>query len=364
MGDAEARPGLSASEALAERVKRAAASDAYRNYLDTRERVLQMQDAARRPGSELGPSAYWREELEELEYLSDASPLIVERLRRHTQHVTGLRVYDYREGQAKQHAQMTEKLVALRKLEGDSLLVGERPELGGFGFEIDGSLINLDTLKFFEVLIALERGGVLGAFRDPGRRMEVLEIGSGWGGFAYQFKTLFPRVRYTIVDLPELFLISATYLRTLFPDASFRFHVGDEPHDPDPGEVDFEFIPAHAIEAYQPDRLDLTINMVSFQEMTSAQVRGYAAHAHSLGSECIYSLNRDRSRYNAELSSVRGILDELFWLHEIPVMDVPYTKMLPGETPKSRISLLRRKGRGARSKNSYRHIVGWPRLLA
>ncbi len=322
---------------------------------------MQMQEAAQRSGS--GPSAYWREELEELEYLSDASPLVVERLRRHTQHVKGLRVYDHREGE--QRVQLAEKLAALRQQGDESLLVPESRELGGFGFEIDGSLYNVDTLRFFEVLIALERGGVLGAFRDPDRRMEVLEIGSGWGGFAYQFKTLFPRVRYTIVDLPELFLLSATYLRTLFGDATFRFHVDGEAHDPEPGDVDFEFIPADAIEAYRPDRLDLTIDMVSFQEMTTAQVRRYAAHAHELGSECIYSLNRDRSRYNAELSSVRSILDESYWLYEIGVMDVPYTKMLPREPARRRRTPLpRRASRRPKSENSYRHIVGWPRLLA
>ena len=59
---------------------------------------------------------------------------------------------------------------------------------------------------------------MLDEIRAPGRKL-VWEIGAGWGGFAYQFKTLFPDVTYVIVDLPELFLFSATYLMTLFPEA-------------------------------------------------------------------------------------------------------------------------------------------------
>src|SRR3712207_8746167 len=79
-------------------------------------------------------------------------------------------------------------------------------------------LYNLDTLKFCEALIALQRGGVLGALRADGPRRVVVEVGSGWGGFAYQLKTLCPQLTIVLVDLPELFLFSGTYLRTLFPE--------------------------------------------------------------------------------------------------------------------------------------------------
>ena len=103
-------------------------------------------------------------------------------------------------------------------------------ELGGFGFEIDGRLFNIDTLKFFEVLIALEKGAVLQEFRGNAERRLVWEIGAGWGGFPYQFKSLCPNVTYVISDFPELFLFSATYLMTAFPDARVAFW-GEEPAD-------------------------------------------------------------------------------------------------------------------------------------
>jgi hypothetical protein len=162
----------------------------------------------------------------------------------------------------------------LRAIGGDALLVPESPALGGFGYDIGGRLFNIDTLKFYEVLIGMQRGGALGALRAVERPV-VCEIGAGWGGFAYQFKTLFPRATYVIVDFPELFLFSATYLKTVFPDATLRF-VGTSAEVSLGGwrDADFVFVPNTLASVVTSLPLDLTVNMVSFQEMTDEQVRG------------------------------------------------------------------------------------------
>ena len=150
----------------------------------------------------------------------------------------------------------------------------------------------------------------------------VLEIGGGWGGFAYQFKTLFPKTTYVIVDFPELFLFSATYLLTVFPErqgavlASGRARRSSESED-----VDFVFVPdaarrcrpAHA-------RPDLLVNLVSFQEMTTSQVERYTELAAATGCPALYSLNRDRSVYNDEIESVSAILSRHYDLREVPVL--------------------------------------------
>ena len=206
----------------------------------------------------------------------------------------------------------------LSELEGDALLVPEPAALGGFGYEIDGALYNIDTLKFFEALIALERGAVLDEIRAPGRRL-VWEIGAGWGGFAYQFKTLFPDVTYVIVDLPELFQFSATYLTTLFPEAKVVHGNGDVDALADWESVDFAFVPTHASDSLAGPP-DLTLNMVSFQEMTTEQVDDYARLAWELGCPFIYSFNRDRP-VEPE-SSVREVLDRYYWLHEVPLLEL------------------------------------------
>jgi hypothetical protein len=328
-------------------------SAGFRAYQQVRDRVLQMVEAeAGRPPGVQTPSEYWSEELENFDYLLDASPLVVDKLRHHTYHVTGLRVYDYRSNNTATQRHFSRKLSALRKKDTAGLFVPEWPELGGFGFNIDGRLVNLDTLKFYEVLIALDHGAVLDEFRRTDERKIVWEIGAGWGGFPYQFKTICPNVTYVIADFPELFLYSGTYLTAAFPQARVRWF-GDVPAERTFErwqDFDFILIPNTAArEVIRPPRLDLTINMVSFQEMTSAQVAEYAAIAHDAQCPFLYSLNRERSGYNTELEeSVSQILERYYWLREIEILHVSYQKMLEDEpTP-----------------TDYRHLIGWRRQPA
>jgi putative sugar O-methyltransferase len=336
-----------AAAALQSRIAALAAGDAYRNYLHVRERVLEMRaQVAALP--EYRPSAYWEEELSTFEYLLDASPLIIDKLRQHTHWVTGLRAYEYRSQRTRAKVKLAEKLRALQGQAPSDLLVPEWPGLGGFGFEIDGRLFNIDTLKFYEVLIALDKGAVLQEFRANAERRLVWEIGAGWGGFPYQFKTICPNVTYVVSDFPELFLFSATYLMTAFPGAKVAFW-GEEPLDRLLArwrELDFIFLPHTSLADMALERLDLTVNMVSFQEMTDAQVDAYVERAFALNCPFLYSLNRDRSAYNPEISSVSEILSRYYWPRDVKVLPVPYTKMLD-EHP---------------SATDYKHVIGWKRV--
>jgi hypothetical protein len=257
-------------------------------------------------------------------------------------------VYDYRTDRGKAESRFVEKLQALIALGHRDLLVPESRMLGGFGFEVDGELYNIDTLKFFEVLIALEKGAVLQEFRNNRERRLVWEIGAGWGGFPYQFKTVCPNVTYVISDFPELFLFSATYLMTAFPDARVGFW-GERPAGQllaSWDEYDFIFVPNTALAQMTPPRLDLTINMVSFQEMTGEQVAAYVGRAFALECPFLYSLNRDKSAYNREIESVSEILARFYWPREIDVLPVPYQKMLGDK----------------RSTVDYKHVIGWRRV--
>jgi hypothetical protein len=338
-----------AARALQERVSALAAGAAFKNYELARDRVLDMRQQVM-AAPENRPSAYWEEELSTFEYMLDATPLVIEKLRHHTHCLTGLRAYDYRSHKARAKTRFVEKLGALVDVGSRDLLVPEWRPLGGFGFEIDGHLFNVDTLKFFEVLIALQKGSVLQEFRGNSDRRLVWEIGAGWGGFAYQFKTLCPNVTYVISDFPELFLYSATYLMTAFPEAKVGFW-GEEPIDrllETWHKRDFIFLPNSSLAEMTLPRLDLTVNMVSFQEMTEAQVVAYIERAYALNCPFVYSLNRDKSSYNPEIKSVSEILARYYWPHEIPVLPVPYTKMMD-ERP---------------SNNDYKHIIGWRRVKA
>ena len=332
---------------LEERIAALRAAPAFRNYTFARDRVLEMR-AQVAAAPEYRPSAYWEEELAAFEYMLDASPLVIEKLRQHTHWITGLRAYDYRSQKTRAKAKFEEKLKALIDVGSPDLLVPEWPELGGFGFIVDDRLFNIDTLKFFEVLIALEKGAVLQEFRGNTDRRLVWEIGAGWGGFPYHFKSLCPNVTYVISDFPELFLFSATYLMTAFPNATVAFW-GEEPADrlfARWRDLDFIFLPNTSLAELKPERLDLTINMVSFQEMTDAQVAAYVERAFDLKCPFLYSLNRDKSAYNPEISSVSEIISARYWPREVSVLPVPYQKMM-GDTP---------------SAVDYKHLIGWRRV--
>ena len=295
------------------------------------------------------PSAYWTGELANIDYLSEASPLIIAKLRHHAFHITGIRPYDYRTKADRRRAFFEQRLAALRELDrDDALLVPEHPALGGFGYDIDGRLFNVDTLKFYEVLLGMERGSVLPALR-AGPQPMVCEVGAGWGGFAYQFKTLFPRSTYVIVDFPELFLFSATYLGAVFPDARMVFCDGSE-SGANLRDADFVFVPHTRTALVESLPLDLIINMVSFQEMTDAQVRGYARMAATARCPLLYSLNRERSPYNEEIAAVSTALAGDYALREVAVLPTDYTSAMK----KSPVAT----AKGDQSPLGYRHLVG------
>lgn len=342
-------------------------SPAYENYLRAREHVMAMVSQQPNLASE-----YWEEELAGFDYLFDASPLIISKLREHSYHVTGLLSYEYRAHHSHQQPRFAKKLAMLRELDPRGLFIPEAPELGGFGHDVDGQLVNIDTLKFYEVLIALDKAGLLAPYlgEQPEQRL-VLEIGAGWGGFAYQFKTLCPNATYIIVDLPPTILFSATYLTTLFPDAKVAF--GDELDLSNPQDFsayDFVFLPHYTFEQLQLPQLNLAINMVSFQEMTTEQVEGYARHLAKMGCTHLYSLNRDRSKHNRQLSAVSTILQQFYEMRPIEVLDIAYNllerKPRRRQSLKKRVMNLLMKSRISQAKkvvtmvtiHHYQHLVG------
>src|SRR5688500_17459515 len=92
-------PGMSDGQfaaALRARVAAAASAPAYETYRSVLSHVLRLKDALGPDGGTGRPSDLWAEDLANMEYLLDASPLLVEKLRHHTYHITGLYVYDYR----------------------------------------------------------------------------------------------------------------------------------------------------------------------------------------------------------------------------------------------------------------------------
>ena len=89
-------------------------------------------------------------------------PSIINNLRHHCFHITGEFPYAYRDHHRYNAPKFKSKLELLSSLTNiKDILVSEPSILGGFGHEIDGKLINKDTLKYYESLIALEKTGIL-----------------------------------------------------------------------------------------------------------------------------------------------------------------------------------------------------------
>ncbi|SME99211.1 putative sugar O-methyltransferase [Tistlia consotensis] len=323
-------------------------------------------------------TGYWRTALDDSRYLLDAGPAVVERLRRHCGFVTGVQSYDYRpDGPPERAAAIAEKLAVLRGLDVSDLFVPEARELGGFGVEIDGALVNLDTLRFYESLLAMDRGGALVPLRRGERRPVVMEIGPGWGGLAGALKRLFPDSTLVLVDLPQLFLLSATYLTTLFPDAKVAFATGPEALPAGSwAEHDFVFLPAALAGTLRPDHLDLAINTLSFQDMTAEQVSGWIATLAALDCPQLYSLNRRAPAdpdAGAGVGDLHPLFEQAYWVNEVALLDGPFTDLgarafkdkageqLGGAAPvdSSRPGQKAVSGGGPQDGSGYRHVVAW-----
>jgi hypothetical protein len=246
---------------------------------------------------------------------------------------------------------------ALRALAGlgeADLIIPEPPILGGFGFEIDGGLHNLDSVRYAEALMALRRTAILDDRHRPGERRAVWEVGAAWGGFAYRLKQLCPNVTYIISDWPETFLFSAVYLETLFPGARIRFC--GAPGDDNPferwDEADFIFVPHSLVDAVTPERLDLVLSLGAFATMTDDQVHAYLRQATSQNSPYVYTFGPDRSRGNEQLDSVRSIVETYYWPHEVTAVSILNKMLEVRDTDDGDTALVPR------------HLIGWRRLTA
>ena len=323
----------------------------FSNYLTVLEKVREIQEPA--AGSPAVPG-----------FMFDASPSQVHELRHHCHHITGVRADDYG-GHTEVRDLFKQKLKRLAKVGGKDILVPEPPALGGFGFRFGGELYNLDTLKFYEALIAMRRGAILGDFMNAAEHQTVVEIDAGWGGFAYQFKTLCPNVTYVIVDRPARFLFSAVYLMNRFPNAVVRFIEKSSDTVLDAGwqDVDFLFVPDSSFEALRFERLDLMINLVSFESMPIRRVETYIRWAYERDCPLVYSFNRDRDPANDDLASLTETIRSRYWPHDIPVMPVDFHEMLDGVVRGKSLRARLQRQRQRQGRGEYRHIIGWRRLL-
>ncbi len=315
---------------------------AFAAYERVRDEVLRM--LAARPGG-----------ADDLGDLLDASPSTVAALRRQAHRVGGVSPEGYEPGAEEARRRHTRKLVALERV---GSVVYEPRLLGGFGFETDGGLVNADTLRFSEALIALGRAEVLPEIAPEGT---VLEIGAGWGGFAYHLKSLLPGISYAIVDRPERFLVSAVYLLTAFPDARAVFwSAGADPARL--GGADFVFVDEEDAASVPLEGIDLAVGSGSLEALPAHRLAADLDRLGALGVPYLYSLNRDRSVGNPDLRSLRELLERHYWVHEPWILRWAHDQWIgegePAAKPKPNAP-----ERVVYDPDRYHHLIGRRRLV-
>jgi putative sugar O-methyltransferase len=156
--------------------------------------------------------------------------------------------------------------------------------------------------------------GADGGRAGAGDRLEVAELGAGYGRLAFAILSAAPGVSYTIIDIPPALYISQRYLTAVFPDVpTFRYRRWTAYDDV---RVEFErarlrFLLPDQAELLPPQSVDMFLNVSSLHEMSRAQVERYFALIDRLCRGRVYTKQWRRSR-----AGVNGVV---FGEHDYPV---------------------------------------------
>ena len=148
----------------------------------------------------------------------------------------------------------------------------------GLAYEIDGCKLSLDlmfSIDEFYCLLELRPDLI----SEP---LIVSEIGAGWGRLGYVIKCVNPKAIYAAFDLPEILLISSTYLPKLLDQFTAREYQESRKFEVIDREAlkqsDLWFFGSQDFQKVEPETFDLVVNIASFQEMTLLQVAEYLEH--------------------------------------------------------------------------------------
>ena len=163
--------------------------------------------------------------------------------------------------------------------------------MGEIGWDVEGVPFNQDTLINQGRLFLLYKSGIydwaLKRIQETGT-LRVIEIGPGYGGWAYHLKRLFAGTQYYLVDLPECLLFSSVYLKIADPEETHNLYneAGDSKNDG----IGYHYVPNYMLGELLEKNLkfDLAINTWSFGEMIPEQADYYGKHLSAmLGKEGI-----------------------------------------------------------------------------
>jgi hypothetical protein len=105
-----------------------------------------------------------------------------------------------------------------------------------------------------------------------GKRLNVINIGDGYGFLSVLIKEVIPNSSICLVDLGKTLLFQAYYCNKVHPKCSHALVLGDEL---DQTNCDFIYCPAEHIEELSARSFDIAINIASMQEMNQNTIKTY-----------------------------------------------------------------------------------------
>lgn len=130
-----------------------------------------------------------------------------------------------------------------------------------------GRLLTPDFLRTVILCLEIRKHCTFGV-----GRLNVLELGAGYGGLARTFRHFFPETCYTIIDIPETLYFSYLFLRLNYPNA--RVHYVTSEHDLPAITTDYDyiFVPTKYASLLTGKSYDLFCNTASLGEMKNSVI--------------------------------------------------------------------------------------------
>ncbi|MEM9805567.1 MAG: putative sugar O-methyltransferase [Cyanobacteria bacterium P01_D01_bin.56] len=161
-------------------------------------------------------------------------------------------------------------------------LVIQMPKmLGEVGWDVDGQLINHDICVYQERINLLYESGVIDRLQETVRTngyVNILEIGSGYGGLAYLLKHIIPQANYYCCDLPESLVFACLYLGLTCQEVPHTIYDASNSKVLTKLDSGFKFVSNHLLGDLLAEQVhvDLAINTLSMSEMSEKQIRHYS----------------------------------------------------------------------------------------
>lgn len=250
-------------------------------------------------------------------------------------HFSALTTYDSSERIARHAAWMAESLASngfgldmLPREVGESPM--SRPENS---VDFEGRRVSPDLLRFIDIWATLSAHTEV-----PDTAPRVLELGSGYGGFARATKLMRPGAKLTLVDLPISLFFAFLFLKVNFPSAKIVF--ATDAKEVRTADADADFLLAAPIfaDALRGRHFDLFVNTNSMTEMTNEVISFWFDFLETgIDLRYLYLDNRFLNRCeegdhrrgeNACFGSIRPIWNMVYWQFDPPATRSPYISTL------------------------------------